>query len=454
MEFIFVILTTLSLLFVKSGCRQSANRLFLIFVGGYICLWLTISLFNPYDLYPVSWWIYAILCLGVISFFMGFVETRHNFVRSISNPLGAYAFQDKLKLFLDNKLFDVIFLLSFTLLLYLASTQWRLLLLQGGAGNLKLDFFELIFNGNSVTYAFYQFVVFPFFHFCCILFPILILHKGNKMLSIVLLFFMVLFAFVGGKRGYFMTIIEYFIVVFFLTKFKETHFGLFKWLKFTVLGLIAVVPMIIGAAYMTSISKNNIEGSKEGMIESISENAKNMIVYNIGSFRAFEYALQHDYLEQTGGYTYGRNFFGGAVDYYGAPLLQRVGIPVKRVREKGMSLLQENSIMVGKNTEFNFLYTAFLYFYFDAGLLGILVFSFLFGKLCLITLRTYNRYHTIGSLCLIAYLIIEGLLLNGSWFNISISAQPTLLLFYLMHRYERKRISAINSQLVINKSVD
>ncbi len=403
-----------------------------------LCLSLIISLFNPFDLYPVSSEIYVLLGVGFSSFFIGLIGDKHNNIRAYSNPYGIYSYQDKFRLFFKSKFFCVLYILCFLVIIYLVATQWRLLLVQGGAGNLKLDIFELIFNNNSALYAFYRMIVFPFFYLSCVMFLVYVLNKGNRIVTVFLFAFIVLFAFIGGKKGYFATIIEYFVVVFFLVKFKEIKWNAAKRIKYFSIAGVVIGFLFLGAAYMASLS-GGIEGSKDDLKESSMSNLNNLITYNIGPFRAFEYGLKNDYLGQSGGYSLGRNFIGGAVDYYGSAILQKVGIPIKRVQDGGMSLMQENRIYIGKDNTFNFSYTALMYFYLDFGVLGIIILPFVFGRFCLLTLRVFNRHRTVGSLCLVSFLIIQCLMFGATWFFAGLSAQPTMLFFYLMHRYELKK---------------
>lgn len=436
-----VIITCLVFLLVFVTSKTYANKVFTFIVGGYICLFLLLSLFNPFGLYPVGFEAYFMLTTGFSFFLIGLVNQKK--YKFCMHPMGLYSFENKLNIILKNKIFWILFFLSFGVIAFLAVTQWRLILVQGGAGNLKIDTFELLFNNNSILFFIYQIIVFPFFYLSCILLVTLLLEKGKIKYILLFSLYVLLFSFVGGKRGYFLIVLEVFVSIFLLIKLKRIRLSFFTWFKYLSIAVVVLLTILLGAAYMTSIGKNGVDADKDNLLSSLEENAKNVVIYNIGPFRAFEYALKHEYLEYAGGYTLGRSTLGGAIDYYGVGVLERLGFPISRVRDKTMSLLQENSIVIGDGVTFNFSYTGLMYFYYDLGFVGIVFFSLLYGLFCSIILNLFNRYRTFGSLCLVAFMIVEGLLFVATWFNISISAQPTIFLFYLLHRYEIKRVKMV-----------
>lgn len=416
--------------------KDRASKLFFLIVGSYWCISLIISLFDPFELYPVSVYAYFLLCLGYSFFFIGYAFKIRGVDRVVNSNKPCSAL-----LLLNSKLLRFVYLLSFGLLVYLAVTQWKLIVLQGALGSLKLDFFELVFNNNSILYFSYQAFIFPLFHFSCFLLAYLILDKGiySKKYILFLAAYALIFSFIGGKRGYFLVMIEYFLIVFILLNmaFKKVRF--FSIVKSSLIITIPSLFIVLGAAFMTGLTSGT-DMDKDRMHEASSSNAKNFIVYTIGAYRAFDYALNHNYLDNAGGYTLGRATFGGAIDYYGSGIFSRLGLPIEPVRAKTMSTLQDADLTIGNGTDFNFLYTSFMYFYYDFGIIGIALFSFLFGMFTRGSLKGYFRNRTIGALGLICFLFIACMQFCQNWFNIALSTQPTLLLFYILDKFERKKL--------------
>ncbi len=434
MEYIFVALVIITYILVLFPLRQPRIKAFFFLMGGYWCASLVTSLFNPFDLYSVSPYIYALVSMGYISCFVGF-SLRMRKIESFKLTISKEAQIEDIFHF---KFFQVTFFVSLIMVGYLASTQWQVILLQGAMGNIKLDFFELVFNNNSALFLLYQMLAFPMFHLSVILLSYNVIRGGNWKYSLLMLLYILLFCFLGGKRGYFAIAFEYFIIVAVLTVFisKNRKKGEIKSLL-TKMGLF-LAAILIGAAYMTALS-GGVDYDKDRMKESNGENVANMIIYNVGAYRAFEYALNNDYLGKAGGYQFGRASFGGFLDYYGTPVLTKIGLPISRVSESTMKQLQDNEIIIGKDRRFNFIYTSFMYFYFDFGVFGILVISFLFGRFLRYCLNLSVTDNSVVSFVLICYLFVTaGLMFGGSWFFISLSAQPILLYFYLLRRKQIK----------------
>lgn len=434
MEYIFVFILILIYILIWLSLKQPRVKMFFLLAGGYWCLSLIISLFNPYDLNPVSPYVYALVSLGYGSCFVGYASMT----KRISSTQMTVSHELQINALIHSKFYKFSFLVSFLLVAYLASTQWQVILLQGAIGNLKLDLFELVFNNNSALYFLYQVLAFPIFHLSAVLFSYNVIKGGNWKYTVLLFVYILLFCFLGGKRGYFATFFEYFIIVAILSVVvsKDKKKGELKSLVKKSGVMLTVI--LLGAAYMTGLS-GGVDYDKERMQESNGKNIDNMIIYNVGAYRAFEYALNHDYLGKAGGYQFGRASFGGFLDYYGSPILKMVGIPINRVSESTMKQLQDNEISIGEDRNFNFIYTSFMYFYFDFGVLGILFISFLFGRFLRYCVELSVKDDSIVTFALICYLFVSAcLLFSGSWFFMSLSAQPILLFFYLLRKKQIK----------------
>lgn len=434
MNTLIVTLICLLFIFLFKNIKFRLDRLFYMLLGGDFCISLIISLFNPFDLYPVSTTSYLYICIGYACFFIGYCVNRTQIMRRNKIPLN-----QMVVLLLKNRLFWVIYIVSMALVLYLSFTQWQLIMLQGAIGNLKVDIFELLFNNNSALYFIYQVLAFPTFFLSVVLFSYLLINKGEKKHILLFFIYAVVFSFVGGKRGYFAMMFEFYVIVLCVTKINSGE-GIKSLVKssYKIFGIALFV--YIGAAFMTSLTGGDYS-EKERLRESGEENAKNVVIYTVGAYRAFDFAMNQNYVDKAGGYSWGACTFGGAVEYYGTGILQRLGLPIQTVRARTMNLLQETEIMVGKDTPFNFAYTGFMYFFFDLDLFGIIIFGYLFGWFVRYCLRCFQNDGTVGSLGLICYMFISTLALTGSWFNVELYAQPTLLLFFYLRKQQLKVLS-------------
>lgn len=435
MNVILVLFLCFLFFIVLTKIRTKKERLFFFVVCGYWCISLIVSIFNPYNLFKISTSTYFLLVLGFASFFWGYLKyrTKGTVVRSIS--LGI----ESVSSILRKKWFRFLYAISLGFIAYLASTQWQVILFQGAIGSLKLNVFELVFGNSSALYFLYQVIMFPMFHLSCILFAYLVLNKGPRVHILLLLLYILLFSFVGGKRGYFGVAFEYFAIVFLLTKVAETRSIKELWKSSSKL-IVAGVFVFFAAATMTAMYESS-DISSDSVNDSGSETVKSLVIYTVGSYRAFDYGLKNDFLSKSNGFHYGRATFGGTIDYYLSGLLARGGMPIKSVRDYTMDLLQNTRMDIGKDESFNYAFTSFMYFYFDLGIIGIVLFSFLFGYFVRTCIHYYVMDNSLGSLALVCFMFISSIQFCQTWFNISLAAQPTLLLFFYLRKKELQYIN-------------
>lgn len=426
-----VLILTLCMLWTALNGRLARS-----FWGIVMLIWLIplgISLSNPFELFDVSLEVYSIVALGIISFGFGYLILNKPIKR-----LKKIDILDEIKWIYSIKLVRITYLLSLGLLCSLTVTQWSLISTQGGMGNLKLDFFELVFNNNSGLFFLYQSLIVPLYYISCMIFAYMTLSGCFSKKIIPLFIYIFLFSYVGGKRGYFSIFLQYYIIAYITKRFtnstKKNIVKIKTWLKIFSIGCFA----FLGAVYVTTIGNSGAQFDKSDFSEAALQNVENVIVYQIGPYRALDYALKHNYIEKFGGYTLGRSTIGGMIDYYGCGILNMFGVPIQRARDLSMGPLQDNSIMVGNNRSWNFSFTSFYYFMFDFGWMGVLFFSFLFGVLVRFVVNLYDKSGSVGSLCLLGYMFISCVLFNASWFNISLYSQPLIIICIMFSCYELK----------------
>ena len=431
MEYVIVLITFLFFIGLLNALPSKLERYFYFLTGGYMCITLCISLFNPYNLYKVSTSTYLLICFGFVSFWLGYICNNRYYRRIIKNT--SYQFETLMS---SNKL-RIAVIISYAIMIYLSVIQFFIILAQGALLSLKVDFFEMVFDNNSILYFFYQCLAFPVFYLSSIVFSYVYINRGFSKKLIIYLIYVIMFCYVGGKRGYFQTFFEIYIITYILSKL-ELGYNVRQMITSSYKAIIILLMVIVGAAYMTSLSSGE-DLSQDKLLESSDKNAKNLIIYNIGAYRAFDIALKSDYVGKSGGFHYGLATLGGCVEYYASNSLTRLGVPVETVRASTMTFLQNEEIRIGQDTDFNFLYTSFMYFYYDFGIIGIMLFSFLFGYFVRLCINIYKSDKSVGSFCLVCYMFISCILFPAGWFNVALSAQPTLLLFYFIRKKQVKK---------------
>lgn len=437
MSFFIVTLFAIALFVAVATTHNKLAKYFILAIGLYWLAIAYISCTNPFELYDVSITSYVYIVSGYIMILMGYLTYKP---QRIKKYFKFSHLEHDLDLICENKLLMLIFVVSFGVMIYLASTQWKLILFQSGMGNLKLDFFELVFNNNHLLFFLYQSLISPIFYICCLLLCYMILlQKWNRYLLFVGLY-VLLFCFIGGKRGYFAIVFVYLLSVFIISRYTRFYTGVKKKLPLKGFALIGILAFL-GATAMTAVSGGGTGAGKDEFKEASNDILANTIVYRVGPYRAFDKFVQSDVIESSGGYLFGRATLGGAIDYYGTSIMNWIGVSVKSARATAMVPIQDNSVQIGRDGRgWNFAYTGFYYFYYDLGYIGILLFSFLFGLFIRFSISLFERFGTIGSMALVCYVFHACILMTGSWFNMQLYAQPAILICLLIHNYEINKI--------------
>lgn len=419
-------------LFGLAFVQSKLAKIFLLVFGA---MWVgssCLSINNPFGLYNVSTYANFLIITGMAMILIGYSLYQPRKSKNYTNTINICESIDKL---CNLRKIKYTFYLCLGIIIYLAVTQWQLIILQAGLGNLKLDFFELVFDNNHLLFFIYQVLMCPLFYLTSVLLSYLIIEKKWSLKTLLLGVYVLFFCFVGGKRGYYSIVFLYFFVCFLIYKFARFNRGGHKKLPIKAFLIIGVI-VGFGASMITAVGSGGTEADKDEVSNAASKLSQGIFIYSIGSYRAFDRAVSHDYVAANGGYLYGRATLGGAVDYYGTAILNVMGIPVKSARAVAMAPVQNNSIRIGKEREWNFSYTAFYYFWFDAGIIGIVLFSFLFGLFVRFSIGLFENTGTIGSMALVCYMFQSCNLITGSWINIQLYTQPAILIFYYLHRME------------------
>lgn len=429
MPLLIIFLTIFFLLILKLE-KDKISRTILSFVVVYLSVPLFISTLNPFGMYEVSFPTYLLLILSVFCLIIGAITYQGRGKAKYVGIIGELSYDWMLK----SKVVKICFICSFLLLAYLAITQWRVVLFLGGAGPLKINFFELVFNNNSVLFFIYKVIASPFFFLSLILASIMIIEKKpHHFISIFIGINIILFCFVGGKRGYYATSITYLAICLVILHYTSNNkIDIKDLLKFAIVGVIFIL-----AAVITTLSYTGLDIDKEVVEETGGNVIEQLVTYNVGSFRLLDYALVNDWVDKTP-MLCGRATLGGCVDYYGCAILQRLGFNVQQASEIGMEQLQNNFISISNDNEMNYAFTSLIYFLFDFGIIGVILFSFLFGRFLNYSIVLYSNSKTIGSLLLMMFVLNGALSMWGSWFNGALYTQPLIIIAFWLHKRELK----------------
>lgn len=439
----FIIIASLYLfsnLLIFKIIQDKVSKYFILLISSYWFISLLISVFNPFGLFNVSNKIYILLIIDVLSFLIGYLSIKNKFFKLDVHNIR----QIDIVSFCKSKIFIYVFIACFITMVYYFIKQLQIILIQNGLGNLKLDIFQMVFGGNNLMYNFYECIVSPMFHIVCLLLAYLLFNYRNNRLIFIFSLYILLYGFIGGKRAYFLTFFFYVLVMFFLsnTYVIKNKLESNYWLKKGTYTATAFSILFSFMIFMSSLT-GGIGISKDKMSEYGEDLLKQFVIYSVGPFRAFEIGLNNNYLEEAGGYLFGRASFGGGIDYYSCRLLSYLGFNTISARELTMNKLQNDSIVIGNQTDFNYAYTNAMYHYYDFGIMGIIIIPFFFGFFVRYCIYLFYKEKTVSSMVLIGVCFIACIQMLMFWYFIGIYPIVFVLSLLYLSKKEYKKYKLI-----------
>lgn len=180
-------------------------------------------------------------------------------------------------------------------------------------------------------------------------------------------------------------IMELFFMIIFLTAIRNNLQGdKIKQNKLFIILLISTFLFL--SIYLTAFRRYSVNDiDSNALISSWQLLAEHSIVYVIGSIRSFQYAF--DNYDQHFWLSYGYLTFSG-IDELVSYFSTLIGLIAEPYSWRIGAILNI-PINIGKDQEFNALYTAVFNFYFDFGLIGVIVFSFGLGFISALILKKF-----------------------------------------------------------------
>lgn len=405
------------------------------------CFLLVLSVSNPYNLKPVRPITYLCICTFVVMVLLGvkfptirvsgkfaasYGATSLSFNQLATNKwvLGVIVIADIFLMFFCFQLRDLLETMS--------ALDYR------NTGGLQND----LFGGNSLVGLTYTFLVTPMTFFSNIFLAYLILFNRKAVLPIILYtLFIVLRSYLEGQRSGLVDVfifIAFFIFCcpFFLSN-KKTVARKKTINNILVVGLISVAAFGLLSFMTNQRLHNENEFSMASITEGANDTFNHLLVYSIGPFRAFDYALDNYYVDRLGGHSFGRSTLG-FVDYSLQLVSSNLGLKYNTANGRIYKLLQDNWINIPQ--DFNFAYTAIFNFYMDFGFLGVLLIPFLLG--CLLKIFITKFSYTSNPITLLAAAYVFYILVNSyfTWRMYDLSAMVTILWFIIYNRMFKKHI--------------
>ena len=405
MSFILVLLYFIFLIwFLHVRMDISSKTVLFIFVS----LWflaLILAVNGVSWLYDISDYSFFLLVLNVCSFFLGFNLVRINSREYID--FSDLKFKYQIECVLNNRIFQILVIVLFLYMLYLYSIFSAFKAAVENLGELRDAYFsnELFGREGLIIGYFFKtpmiYMLCPLFAYCCI-------YKRNWLFVLMAVILYIESSLSGGRFGYLRC--------------------------FVFLAAITAV---------TAMRMGDMDLNKETMIEAWETTSEHLISYFAGPSVAFDRSIDLNYVDRIGGYSLGLQSFSFVEGLFNV-VMGKFGINYESPLTTLVELKQNARIYIGNGISWNALYTWNLMFYTDLGLIGVILFPFLFGLIIRILIKKFYRKRNLIAFWIL-YILFSQIAFSPIDYQLTnIGIVYSLIYFYFFNRFIERKSAFLN----------
>lgn len=434
MLILIVVLFVVLFSMLKASRMDSLSFFTLLVFYLYWFVQLILSQFQIHNVYMPSIQSTIYLMIGVVSFSFGYYAVKikptviHNYKINIVDKL-----KDSINTLVENKWFQL--LLVVTAIYIVSLDVYFFDAIAAGAfirteGISMAEYYGPTFAKlNTYLFCWYIPLMRPIFCYC-------FLYRRKWYLPFMALLLLGFEILSGGRIGLIRTFIPVFLIIGLFRVNKGYKFKLKQIVSF----IIIVVGIYYGVIALTAFRAGTTDFSSaidEG--QELTNDA--LVTYFVGPAVAFDQVIHSNIIDATGGFKFGLNvlwpllfpllfvlYIAGATNY--------INGPAGAVSD----FLQFNYLSVGAGTRWNALYTWNVDFFCDAGIIGIIVFNFLFGYLMRFCFKWMYNKGTVYNLIIVSIvyvMVLQAPIKLYGMFNLL----PILIYILLYcHSVEAKRL--------------
>lgn len=351
--------------------------------------WLIMSIANSFNLYEVQMSTYLYFILFLMLFSIGFLLVARN-IRERNSRFAEKRFKRKSIILL----IEVITLVS---LLYFYFKYNRLFEILGAleARNIKFDI-GLLFS-NTYEYLFFNIIIASIVYLSFILsLSRYLYYKKIDLMLIISLINIYIYSSIGlGRLAIFEAIVFILLGYVFSLIYRVGKSNLPNKLMMLCISLLGIVIIL-----NVTTKRLNTTIEEKGILETITFTFEQGFLYFIGPINAFNQFLIMK-VPDVVGYTYGRSTLGG-LEYFISLIFSFIGYPFVSANDLTGSFTRP-PISIGENQEFNAFYTSLMNYYMDFGILGVILFAFLFGLFVGLAWNVYIKNGNVYTLSLLIF---------------------------------------------------
>lgn len=395
MSLVITILFLAILLGVRSlSFLDSLSRKLLTF---YIVVWWYTVFFSRLQLYgmiPIDESVTWLLIIHVVTFVIGYTLcASNNGVKKISLSFSKELLDYEVKRIMNSKWFIILLLLLTAYVLGKLVVFYQQVVVLSAIDDLRDSYYEGKMYGSDFVLM-NSLLLSPMNVICSVLWSYALFRKRNWVFVVMTVFLFANNSLVGGRIGYaFIMFVLLLIVV--LPGIKVRKY----------IPIILVV--FLGVYFILSfVTAARFEGDATISISNLKENGfeetnKQIVLYTTGPVAAFNVSLEEHFSERIGGYKYG-GLVGASILHLAYMVLNKLGLPFHQPIFDYSDLIQDQWISIGP-TGWNALYTSANFYYLDSGVLGVILYPFIFGLIFCWAVKLFFKTQSIWHLFLLSF---------------------------------------------------
>lgn len=378
MNYFLVALFLITTEYITNTLNPGLSRWWLTFFTRWWAIVLSISTLNLFELYEVNTLTYLYFITFVCSYAIGFISFSSG--NSIKNNFYISRINQEYNFFVKSKFVKLITLLIVLVLSYYTLTYFSYIETAGISESRSARFNTGTIFNSAYEILLYDYIISSAVWILKFIISFGIVFSATKNIVWLLsLAACILYMSFGAGRNISIEIALITIILIFIKKYAKKLTKKGRETKNEYLNItIFLLALYVFSILATTFRMFDDGVSLKALIEANSILLEHAVIYATGSIRAFEYATIN--YEDLFGFKYGLFTLSG-IDEVSSLFLRLIGFDILPYSIYWGPILGKE-ISIGKDQYFNALYSALFNFYFDFGVIGILIFGFLFGASC------------------------------------------------------------------------
>ena len=396
MTILYVALTTLLFcvwwIVTKKQVKDLMSWRLICFFGVYWFLSLILASVQVAGIKEVSFITMLLMYVNVFSFTFGFSLFHSRPVM----PFNTKSLAHRIERIVNNKFYLIILAISSFYVYTLLIQFFDKIILYETLYDVRKEYYEQELYGPLFSQI-NAFVLKPLALFTMPLFGYMLFKKRNLVCLFMAFFLFGYESLGGGRMGYVWILIEVLCVAYccmgFVERIRKKHV-----IALSVIGVVFFVLI----SFVSAARYGYVGASKETFSEGANTTAKQIVSYTGAPIAAFDVAREKHFESYIGGTAYGNLTLTSVISAFNL-VGARIGVKLPVKLPDLIEIKQDQNVEIGHDVEWNALYTAVLYFYYDFGFLGVLIIPFILGVIYRKFVINLYKFQTVPFLVIVSF---------------------------------------------------